>query len=55
MYIYWSKGGARPHILWLFIGVGVAGVSILWRARVRLRREDGNPGGFASPRTLICL
>jgi len=43
MYIYWRIGGGWVQILWLDIGVGEGGVSILWRARVRLRREDGNP------------
>lgn len=41
MYIYWTKPVGWVEILWLSIGVGEAGVSILWRAPVRLRREDG--------------
>jgi len=41
MYIYWRKPVGWVKILWLSIGVGEAGVSILWRASVRLRREDG--------------
>ena len=41
MYIYWRKPVGWVEILWLSIGVGEAGVSILWRASVRLRREDG--------------
>jgi len=41
MYIYWGKPVGWVEILWLSIGVGEAGVSILWRAPVRLRREDG--------------
>ena len=44
MYIYWRIRRGWVEILWLDIGVGDGGVSILWRARVRLRREDGNPG-----------
>ena len=41
MYIYWRKPVGWVESLWLSIGVGEAGVSILWRASVRLRREDG--------------
>ena len=55
MYIYCRIGGGWVEILWLDIGVGDGGVSNLWRAPVRLRREDGNPGMLGGPRTLISL
>ena len=41
-----KKSLRQNNSIWLNIRVGEAGVSILWRASVRLRREDGNPVGF---------
>jgi len=55
MYIYPKKPRGSVDILWLDIGVGVAGVSNLWRASVRLRREDGLQIAEGTPRTLISL
>ena len=33
---------------------GCVGESNLWRARVRLRREDGNPVGFGPLMLVLC-
>ena len=55
MYIYPKKPRGSVDILWLDIGVGVAGVSNLWRASVRLRREDGLQIAEGTPRTFIRL
>ena len=53
--VHRKKSLRQNNSIWLNIRVGEAGVSILWRASVRLRREDGIRWGSSTDATLFDL